>query len=221
MWADNETSEDLLGFKVHADLLIDVISDETILPVTIGVFGDWGSGKSSILKIIAEELSGEEDELKDDTLVLYFNGWIFEGYDDAKAALLESIIKHFREHKTLGQRVQDVTSNLLKSVDWMRALSFGFKKIALPAATAYATGGLSLVPYVKRPYEIFHALMDANIEDSPNFYIKAMNTLSLKDIPAVIGVTFKTYKNNNAINEFIESSIKNSDSPFAVSVKRN
>lgn len=56
MWADNETTEDLLGFKVHADLLIDVIKDDTILPVTIGVFGDWGSGKSSILKIVNEEL---------------------------------------------------------------------------------------------------------------------------------------------------------------------
>ena len=100
MWADNETSEDLLGFQVHADLLIDVINDETILPVTIGVFGDWGSGKSSILKIINERLAGDDEELKDNTLVLYFNGWVFEGYDDAKAALLESIVKAFAEHKT-------------------------------------------------------------------------------------------------------------------------
>ncbi len=44
MWADNETSEDLLGFKVHANLLVDVINDDKVLPVTIGVFGDWGSG---------------------------------------------------------------------------------------------------------------------------------------------------------------------------------
>jgi hypothetical protein len=44
MWSDNETSEDLLGFKVHANLLIDVVKDDIVLPISIGVFGDWGSG---------------------------------------------------------------------------------------------------------------------------------------------------------------------------------
>lgn len=36
MWADNETSADLLGFKAHADLIVDVINDRDVLPVTIG-----------------------------------------------------------------------------------------------------------------------------------------------------------------------------------------
>jgi len=149
MWADNETSEDLLGFKVHADLLIDVINDEAILPVTIGVFGDWGSGKSSILRIVEKELSGaDKDDLKDGTLVLYFNGWVFEGYDDAKAALLESIIDKFDKHKTLGNKVKDKTTNLLKSVNWMRLLGLGFKNVVLPGAAAFISGGMSLAPYL-------------------------------------------------------------------------
>ncbi len=148
MWADNETSEDLLGFKVHANLLIDVINDDKVLPITIGVFGDWGSGKSSILKIIYNELSGTEDDLKDNTLVLYFNGWVFEGYDDAKAALLESILEKFEKHKTLGSKVKDAIPKLSKSVKWMRVLGLGFKKIAIPAAAAYLTGGASLIPFL-------------------------------------------------------------------------
>lgn len=148
MWADNETSEDLLGFKVHADLIIEVIKDETILPVSIGVFGDWGSGKSSILQIIYNELKGKDDELKEDTLVLYFNGWVFEGYDDAKAAMLETIIKSFEENKKIGATVVEETKKLLRSVNWMRVLGLGFKKIAIPAATAYLSGGASLVPFL-------------------------------------------------------------------------
>lgn len=153
MWADNETTDDLLGFKVHADLLIDVVNDEKILPVTIGVFGDWGSGKSSILKIVHASLSGkDEDEIKNDTLVLYFNGWLFEGYDDAKAALLESIVEKFEKHKTLGNKIQDESKKLLKSVKWMRALGLGFKNIVLPSAAAYFTGGISLVPYLLQEF---------------------------------------------------------------------
>lgn len=153
MWADNETSEDLLGFKVHADLLVDVIKDDTVLPVTIGVFGDWGSGKSSILKIVEKELTGGKDDgLNDGTLVLYFNGWVFEGYDDAKAALLESIIESFDKHKTIGNKVKDKTSKLLKSVKWMRLLGLSFKKVIVPGAAAFLSGGVSLLPFLMNEF---------------------------------------------------------------------
>ena len=149
MWADNETSEDLLGFKIHADLIVDVINDDTVLPVTIGVFGDWGSGKSSILKIVEKELIGDsKDGFNEGTLVLYFNGWVFEGYDDAKAALLESIIEKFSKHKTLGNKVVDETTKLFRSVKWMRLLGLSFKKVVVPTASAYLTGGVSLIPYL-------------------------------------------------------------------------
>ncbi|RZJ91094.1 MAG: NTPase [Chryseobacterium sp.] len=148
MWADNETSEDLLGFKVHADLLIDVINDNTVLPVTIGVFGDWGSGKSSVLQIIKSEFDKEENK---DTLCIYFNGWTFEGYDDAKAALLKAILTELQDNKKLSAEVKEAVltkaKKLWKSIDWMRGAGMIMKNIALPAVTAYFTGGLSLIPF--------------------------------------------------------------------------
>ena len=178
MWADNETSEDLLGFKIHADLIIDVLNDNSVLPITIGVFGDWGSGKSSILKIINDQLSGKDGVLKNNTLVLYFNGWLFEGYDDAKAALLESIIEQFAEHKTIGNKVKDSTTKLLKSVKWMRVLGLGFKKIVLPATSAYLTGGISLIPYLAKEFSELNSdtLIDKlKGDDSENFLSELIN----------------------------------------------
>ena len=153
MWADNETSEDLLGFKVHADLLIDVINDDNVLPVTIGVFGDWGSGKSSILQIIKEEFDRkvEDKYVHKETLCIYFNGWTFEGYDDAKAALLESILKELEENEKLSidvvESVKEKAKKIWKSIDWMRGASMVMKNVALPAVSAYFTGGLSLAPF--------------------------------------------------------------------------
>ena len=43
MWADNETKQDLLGYQVHADLLSNILLKDEMLPITIGVFGNWGS----------------------------------------------------------------------------------------------------------------------------------------------------------------------------------
>lgn len=98
MWADNETSDDLIGFQVHADLIRNVVSDDRMLPVTIGLFGDWGGGKTSIMKMLQRDLAPDqwsdqdvEQTLYQDVAVVYFNGWLFEGYDDAKSAILSSI----------------------------------------------------------------------------------------------------------------------------------
>ncbi len=142
MWSDNETDRDLLGFKVHADLIKSVITNERILPVSIGVFGDWGSGKSSIMKMLDKELNADGQE---DTACLYFNGWTFEGYDDAKAALIEDILIKLQENKKFGHKVKDETTKLLKSVNWLRAGGFLMKNVSRPALLAYATGGASLI----------------------------------------------------------------------------
>ena len=141
MWTDNVTDLDFLGFDVHANLIKELIKDKKMLPITIGLFGDWGSGKSSILEVLKRDIEKEPK-----TACLYFNGWVFEGYDDAKAALLETILKEFEDEKKFGVEIKDDIIKLFKSVNWMRVLGFGMKNIALPAAAAYMTGGLSLIP---------------------------------------------------------------------------
>jgi hypothetical protein len=61
MWQDNETSDDLIGFQVHADLIRAVVTNPKMLPTIIGVFGDWGGGKTSIMKKMLEnDLTPEE-----------------------------------------------------------------------------------------------------------------------------------------------------------------
>ena len=61
MWSDKETSEDLLGYTVHSSLLKSVITNEKNLPITVGLYGDWGLGKSSILKILEKQLEEDGD----------------------------------------------------------------------------------------------------------------------------------------------------------------
>jgi len=151
MWADNETNEDLLGFQVHADLIKSLILDDGLLPITIGIFADWGGGKTSIMKIIeksfaSEKLNDPEGKNTDGVLCLYFNGWLFEGYDDAKSALLSSVIMALGEHKRFGSKIKDTCVSLLRSINWLRVAYLGAKNVAIPAIAAYASGGATIVP---------------------------------------------------------------------------
>ena len=130
----------MLGFTVHSELIEDVVTDEKMLPVTVGLYGDWGGGKTSVLNLLKAELQSEKSEAEG-IACLYFNGWIFEGYDDAKAALLSTVLVTLGEHKRFGPKIKDSVVSLLKSVNWTRVASLGIKNVALPAIAAYATGG--------------------------------------------------------------------------------
>lgn len=176
MWADNVTDKDFLGFDVHANLIKELITDDSLLPITIGLFGDWGSGKSSILEVLKDKI----DDPKTGTVCLYFNGWIFEGYDDAKAALLESIIKEFEDSKRFGEGLKDNIRKLVRSVDWMRVVGYGMKNIAIPVTTAYLTGGASLIPQLaqgltnaaEKPEELLEKIKSVEAESFLKQFVK-------------------------------------------------
>lgn len=57
MWKDEETHEDLLGYSVHASMLKNIILNDTMLPISIGLFGNWGCGKSSLMLQLEHELN--------------------------------------------------------------------------------------------------------------------------------------------------------------------
>jgi len=143
VWSDNETAQDLLGFRVHADLIRSVITDPAILPIVLGLFGDWGCGKSSIMQMLQNDLNGPAYEK---TACLYFNGWTFEGYEDAKTALLSSTLIQLGEHKRFGPLVKDKVVGLLKRVKWMESAKLAIRYVGVPLATALATGGIGAAP---------------------------------------------------------------------------
>src|SRR5437870_433603 len=114
MWSDNESSLDLLGFQHLVSVVTAIVRDPALLPATIGVYGDWGSGKTSLLRMVEADLSKSKD-----VLVLTFNGWLFEGYEDAKAALMGSILDALAKDQTLTAKGKQLLAHLLKRVNWL------------------------------------------------------------------------------------------------------
>lgn len=122
MWKDSETKIDFLDFGYLKEILKEVVMDENLSPSTIGVYGDWGSGKSSLIEMVISELTAEED-----ILCIKFNGWLFEGYDDTKSSFMGIILDSIDNEKNICQKSKDKLINLYKNIDILKIASFTAK----------------------------------------------------------------------------------------------
>ena len=133
MWKDSETEIDYLDYGYIVDILKDIICNDELLPASIGLYGDWGSGKSSLMHMC---IKGLEKEKKAKCLI--FNGWLFENYSDAKTALLNGILDAIAKDKSLTDKAKDILKGLYKSVD-----KFKVAQKALKYGAEFAlTGGI-------------------------------------------------------------------------------
>ncbi|MDY4316838.1 P-loop NTPase fold protein [Pectobacterium actinidiae] len=134
MWNDVETADDLLNFKLIANIATRLVFESNGEPVSIGVSGKWGTGKSSLVKMIGQKL--QDEGTKEKYIFLEFNAWLYQGYDDAKLALLQSvsdkILSVAQDRKNFVEKAFDFA----KRIDYFRAI-----KIAAPAAAGALWGG--------------------------------------------------------------------------------
>lgn len=139
MWNDIETTNDLLNFRIVADTAAQLIRDSGNEPLSIGISGSWGSGKSSLVKMIGKSLNSEaESEQK--YLFLEFNAWLYQGFDDAKMALLQSVSDMLLEEANKQKTLIDKSIDLVKKVRWFKVLKLG-APIASGAILGGAVGG--------------------------------------------------------------------------------
>ncbi len=115
LWPDNESKVDLLNYQSISNAIVKLLSDQQRLPVSIGIHGDWGAGKSTVLSMI--ENSYREDEK---TVCVRFNSWLYQGLEDAQTALMQQITTDLIKNRSAIEGFKESADSFLKRVDWFK-----------------------------------------------------------------------------------------------------
>ncbi len=135
MWKDIETAEDLLGYRFHAKLLKDIVLDDNMLPTSIGIFGNWGYGKSSLMLLMQKEVDNEIAKQKEAgkewrVLQVRFNGWQYENYESTKYSLIQVLLDSVESYLSANKDFFEKLDGLLRRINLLKVGVLLFKKYA-------------------------------------------------------------------------------------------
>lgn len=129
MLNDTETTQDLLNYQVVADTAAQMIKESLDEPISIGISGNWGAGKSSLVKMIGcsledANITKDNENLKRKYVIVNFNAWLYQGYDDARSALLQIVADALEAETKKNTSTFDKCKVFFKRVNWFKALIY-------------------------------------------------------------------------------------------------
>ena len=190
MWPDKETEIDYLNFGYMVDLIADIATNRELSPSTIGLYGDWGSGKSSLMKLVQKKIEEKypKNEKKKDTvktLCIEFNGWLFEGYEDTKTSLCGAILDALADKKRFSKEVTDYAKELIKKIDINKILGKGVKY----GLDLFLSGGIGI-------------LTDLSLSSLLSTIKSNAGEVQAKDIEEILSMLKKNDKTRTEIKNF-------------------
>ena len=134
LWPDDPSETDLLSFDAVAATVADALLDPLLDPVALGLSGRWGSGKSTVLALVEQELDRRGSAEKK-VLVIRTEPWRYDPATGAKesligevlAALAAEVEKSRTTVEGAKRAAKKLIAKLAKRIDWAKAIKLTAK----------------------------------------------------------------------------------------------
>jgi hypothetical protein len=151
LWSDDPAEVDLLAFSAISGTIVDALLDEELDPLAIGLSGSWGSGKTTVLRLVGQELNAQTTPERA-VLVVSTDPWRYDPMTGVKETLIGEVLAALKNHldasrDTKGKALEQLGS-LAKRVDWARAV-----RIAAKGTLAFQVPSFDDVVQIVRPKE--------------------------------------------------------------------
>lgn len=126
LWSDEPAEVDLLAAKAIAETVADAILDDVVDPLSLGLSGPWGSGKTTVLELIGADLE-ERSTDKSKVLVVRTDPWRYDPSVGAKESIIADILDGLAAElqsrpETATSKAAALVKRLANRVDWAKAL---------------------------------------------------------------------------------------------------
>lgn len=113
---DQPAKNDYLDFNSYVLALKDlIIHEKTRTPLTLGIFGRWGMGKTTLMQMLEKELE------RTGIVTIWFNAWQYGNEDELWAAFLQSMLNKIQSSLNLFQLPAFKLKLFLKRINWKDA----------------------------------------------------------------------------------------------------
>lgn len=181
----DDSRKDALEFSAYADVIARTVRG-TRGPFTIGVFGEWGMGKTSLMRLVEKEVG--DSNTKDSIIIpVWFNAWMFERVEYPVIPLIKTIVKALKENETT---IDKLGASTLVLIDSLEALVKAFKlkgKLSIPSAEVEVELDSSKISEGFSFRRKKRSLVPEN-EDSYEQIFEALNKINEKAVPRNITI---------------------------------
>lgn len=93
--------------------------------IVIGLSGNWGSGKSTLINFVIGEIEKISKEQKQEFIILRFNPWMFTGQKELQNIFLKELLTKFKSNQAKLKNVSEKVNEFLGYLTWLKYVHTG------------------------------------------------------------------------------------------------